>query len=98
MKAAAHYDLCSARLSPLALSMLLIASGCAPSAPAVAVPSVPAVREPVRVTNNGQPFQMWEGALARKAADAACGGKVRVSIYDRFDRATGAWVYPEGCA
>jgi hypothetical protein len=53
---------------------------------------------PVRVTNSGQPFQMWEGALARKAADAACGGKVRASIYDRFDRATGEWVYPEGCA
>lgn len=54
--------------------------------------------EPVRVTNNGQPFAMWEGALARKAADAACGGKVRVSIYDRYDRATGEWVYAEGCA
>lgn len=55
-------------------------------------------REPVRVANNGQPFQMWDGAAARRAADAACGGKVRVSIYDRFDRATGEWVYPEGCA
>ena len=54
--------------------------------------------EPVRVTNNGQPFAMWDGAAARKAADAACGGKVSVSIYDRFDRATGEWVYPEGCA
>ena len=61
-------------------------------------PSVPAAREPVRVTNGGQSFQMWDGAAARKAADAACGGKVNVSIYDRFDRATGAWVYPEGCA
>jgi hypothetical protein len=54
--------------------------------------------DPVRVTNNGQPFQMWEGAAARKAADAACGGQVRTSIYDRFDRATGEWVFPEGCA
>ena len=61
-------------------------------------PSVPAAREPVRVTNGGQSFQMWDGAAARKAADAACGGKVNVSIYDRFDRATGEWVYPEGCA
>jgi hypothetical protein len=60
-------------------------------------PSVPASREPMRVSNNSQPFQMWDGALARKAADAACGGKVKVSIYDRFDRATGEWVYPEGC-
>lgn len=55
--------------------------------------------EPLQVTNGGQPFQMWEGALARKAADAQCGaGGVKVSIYDRYDRATGAWVYPEGCA
>jgi hypothetical protein len=53
---------------------------------------------PVRVSNGGQPFAMWDGALARKAADAACGGKVNVSLYDRFDRATGEWVYPEGCA
>lgn len=77
----------------LALSVTLAQAGCVATGP-----SVPAVREPVRVTNDGQPFQMWEGALARKAADAACGGKVRVSIYDRFDRATGQWVYPEGCA
>ena len=76
----------------LAFSVTLAQAAC------VGTASVPASREPVRVTNNGQPFQMWEGALARKAADAACGGKVNVSIYDRFDRATGAWVYPEGCA
>ena len=75
----------------LALSVTLAACGTTAS-------TVPAVREPVRVTNNGQPFQMWEGGLARKAADAACGGRVNVSIYDRFDRATGEWVYPEGCA
>jgi hypothetical protein len=55
--------------------------------------------EPVRVTNGGQPFAAWEGAAARKAADAQCGPRgVRVSIYDRFDRATGEWVYPGGCA
>jgi hypothetical protein len=69
------------------------------SACVATAPSVPAAREPVRVSNGGQPFQMWEGAAARKAADAQCGAKgVRVSIYDRFDRATGQWVYPEGCA
>lgn len=76
----------------LALSVTLAQAAC------VGTTSVPAPREPVRVTNNGQPFQMWDGALARKAADAACGGKVNVSIYDRFDRATGEWVYAEGCA
>ena len=77
----------------LALSMTLAQAACVGTAA-----TVPASREPVRVSNNGQPFAMWEGSLARKAADAACGGAVRVSIYDRFDRATGEWVYPEGCA
>jgi hypothetical protein len=75
----------------LALSVLAQAA-CVATAPQ------PSSREPVRVSNGGQPFQMWEGALARKAADAACGGRVNVSIYDRFDRSTGEWVYPEGCA
>lgn len=75
----------------LALSVTLAACG-------TTAPTVPASREPVRVTNNGQPFQMWEGGAARKLADAQCGGRVTTSIYDRFDRATGEWVYPEGCA
>jgi hypothetical protein len=74
--------------------VVLACAACVPTE----APVVPRASEPVRVTNNGLPFQMWEGALARKAADAACGGKVRTSIYDRFDRATGEWVYPEGCA
>ena len=79
----------------LAFSPFVLAcAACVPTPPAVQSRSA----EPVRVTNNGQPFQMWEGSLARKAADAVCGGKVNVSIYDRFDRATGEWVYPEGCA
>ena len=77
----------------LALSVTLAQAACVGTAS-----TAPASREPVRVTNSGQPFQMWEGAAARTAADAVCGGKVSVSIYDRFDRATGEWVYPEGCA
>lgn len=78
----------------LALSVTFAQAACVATAP-----SVPAAQGPLRVTNGGQPFQMWEGAAARKAADAQCGGRgVNVSIYDRFDRATGAWVYPEGCA
>lgn len=81
----------------LALTVMLAQAACVGTAPTA--PAAPGtVRGPVRVSNNGQPFQMWEGALARKAADAACGGRVNVSIYDRFDRATGEWVYPEGCA
>lgn len=78
----------TALLSPA----VLVCAACVQQAPAVS-----AGAEPVRVTNAGQPFQMWEGALARKAADAVCGGRVNTSIYDRFDRATGEWVYPEGC-
>ncbi len=77
----------------LALSVTLAQAACVGTAA-----TVPAMREPVRVSNNGQPFAMWDGAAARKVADAACGGAVRVSIYDRFDWATGEWVYPEGCA
>lgn len=78
----------------LALSLTLAQGACVATAP-----TVPASRDPVRVSNGGQPFQMWEGAAARKAADAQCGPKgVSVSIYDRFDRATGEWVYPGGCA
>ncbi|MFN4158539.1 MAG: hypothetical protein ACK4GO_09075 [Gemmobacter sp.] len=39
----------------------------------------------------------WQGADARRAADAACGARgVRVSIYDRYQ--AGDWVFPEGCA
>ena len=67
----------------LALSVTLAQAAC------VGTASVPASREPVRVTNNGQPFQMWEGALARKAADAACGGKVRMAGAGTAGRTTG---------
>jgi hypothetical protein len=75
--------------------MMLVCAACVPSAPV----ATPRVVEPVRVSNAGQPFQMWDGAAARKAADAQCGPKgVRTSIYDRFDRDSGAWVYPGGCA
>jgi hypothetical protein len=79
----------------LALSLTLAQGACVATAPA----TVPATSGPVRVTNNGQPFAMWDGAAARKVADAQCGPRgVRSSIYDRYDRATGAWVYPGGCA
>ena len=75
--------------------MVLACSACTPSSPSVQQ----AASAPVRVTDAGQPFAMWDGAAARKVADAECGPRgVTVSIYDRFDRATGEWVYPEGCA
>lgn len=77
----------------LALSVTLAQAACVGT-----TEPVQTKRDPLRVTNGGQPFSMWDGAAARKAADAACGGAVTTSIYDRFDRATGAWVYPGGCA
>lgn len=72
---------------------VLVCAACVQSAPVVS-----AAAEPVRVLNAGQPFQMSDGATARKVADSVCGGKVNTSIYDRFDAMTGEWVYPEGCA
>ncbi len=78
----------------LALSLTVSQAACVANAPAA-----PGMQKAVRVTNADQPFQMWDGAAARKLADAECGAKgVQTSIYDRFDRATGAWVYPGGCA
>ncbi len=82
------------RLGPAALSLMLVATGCVQSDDGSSLSGAP-----VQVLNGGQPFQMWDGAVARKQADAQCGPRgVRSSIYDRYDRATGAWVYPGGCA
>ncbi len=51
----------------------------------------------VRVTRSVAPaYAMWDGARARRDADALCGGKVRSSIYDRYE--AGTWVFVEGCA
>lgn len=78
----------------VALSVTLAQAACMATAP-----DAPAASGLVRVSDGGQPFQMWDGAAARKSADARCGPQgVRVSIYDRFDAATGEWVYPGGCA
>lgn len=75
-----------------ALSVTL-ATACVPVAPQATAPAT------VRVTNGGQPFAMWDGAPARKVAEADCasrGQRLRTSIYDRFEG--GAWVFVEGCA
>lgn len=94
MRVLRHLQVGSFGLPPFALTMMLVAAGCVPSKPGMRNPN-----PPLRVTSAGQPFQMWDGALARKVADAQCGPQgVKVSIYDRFDPATGAWVYPGGCA
>lgn len=79
-----------------ALTLCTVASGCVQPATTVAGAGPAA---PIRVTNAGAPFQMWEGAVARKAAEAECvgqGKRLRTSIYDRFD--AGSWVFVEGCA
>lgn len=54
----------------------------------------------VSVTSaTGTPYTYADGAQAKKQADAQCGtGGVRTGVYDRFDDATGSWVYPGGCA
>jgi len=83
-----------AGLSPVVLTLFLVGPGCVATQPA----AVGAEAE-VRVTRADQPFQQWDGAAGRKAADAQCGGRgVKTTIYDRFDAATSAWVYPGGCA
>jgi hypothetical protein len=67
---------------------------------APAVQTVPGGGVPVSVTSaTGVPYTYADGAQAKAQADAQCGtGGVRTSIRDRFDAATGAWVFPEGCA
>ncbi len=78
-----------------ALTLCLAASGCVRTAPqGAAVAAAPMV-----VVRQGAPYENWEGAAARKQAEAECaaGGRLlRPSIYDRYH--AGAWVYPGGCA
>lgn len=83
----------------LALSLGLGAaalSGCVAPQARVA----PAAGGPLRVMpEGGGAYANWDGAAARRQADAICaarGQRLRPSIYDRFE--AGAWVYVEGCA
>jgi hypothetical protein len=74
---------------------------CAPLAacvgPAPAEPPASVAKSPIRVMRaDGRAFGFDEGAAARVQADEVCGGKVRTSIYDRYE--AGAWVFVEGCA
>ncbi|HMO71316.1 MAG TPA: hypothetical protein PKC84_06665 [Paracoccaceae bacterium] len=73
---------------------LTLAACAAPGAPPTPG-AAPRSDGPLRVAG----FQHWQGADARRAADARCGGRgVAVSIYDRFDRGAAEWVYAGGCA
>jgi len=76
----------------LVLLALMPVAGCVAAAPADQ-----RIPEPVRVSNGGLPFQMWEGALARRAADAACAGLEKAllakglePLYDDRDERAGA--------
>jgi hypothetical protein len=67
----------------------------------VAAPTTPAAArgEPLRVTNGDAAFANFDGAAARKLAEATCtsrGQRLQSSIYDRYE--AGAWVFVEGCA
>lgn len=79
-----------------ALTLCIAASGCVQTAPsgggAVAA-------GPLTVVRQAAPYENWEGAAARRQAEAECadrGATLRPSIYDRYQ--AGAWVYPGGCA
>ncbi len=70
------------------MAALALLAACA--APAT---EAPRGKAPLRVAG----FQHWQGAEARRAADAQCGPHgVRTSIYDRWQ--AGDWVFGEGCA
>jgi len=79
-----------------ALTLCIAASGCVQTAPSGGGAVAAA---PLTVARQGAPYANWEGAAARKQAEAECaarGQTLRPSIYDRYQ--AGAWVYPEGCA
>lgn len=49
----------------------------------------------MKVTRAAAPFTYAEGAEAKRAADALCGGAVASGPDDNFRE--GAWVFPGGC-
>jgi hypothetical protein len=50
----------------------------------------------IEVARIGRPFENWEGAEARRAADRFCVSRAKSSIRDRFQGDT--WLIVEGCA
>lgn len=72
------------------LASLLLLAACA-AAPETGAPRGAA--GPVRIAG----LQYWQGAEARRAADARCGaGGVHSTIRDRYT--VGEWVFVGGCA
>ncbi len=91
-------------LLPAALAAC-VAPSPAPQAPAgpvtradIGAALVPVAGGGVAVTRTTAPaYAMWDGAAARRDADALCGPRgVAASIYDRFQ--AGTWVFVGGCA
>ena len=79
-----------------ALTLTTALAACASPAPRAAGR---VMAGPLRVTDNGTPFTMDQGARAKRVAMDTCAAQGRVlrpSIYDRFDN--GEWVFVEGCA
>ncbi|RLL71880.1 hypothetical protein [Paenirhodobacter hankyongi] len=86
---------------PLSLGALALAACTAPQAPEAApvVAGYAASKGEMGalvVTRKARAFDYSEGAEARRAADALCGGRVNSSPEDNFQG--GAWVFPGGCA
>ncbi len=89
-------------LSMTALALAACAPAVAPVAPGPVVVDGVAYdvsRRPsqaVLVRRIDRPFQNWEGAEARRAADRFCQGRAKTSIRDRFEG--DGWLIVEGCA
>jgi hypothetical protein len=49
----------------------------------------------VEVARMGRPFENWEGAEARRAADRFCGARAKSSYRDRFQG--DVWLIVGGC-
>ena len=84
--------------APLAACVATAPAPLAPARPDVAAEAQPVAGGGIRISRpDGTGYAMWDGAPARRDADALCGGKgVRASIYDRFE--AGTWVFVGGCA
>lgn len=92
---------------PLALAAC-VAAPADPAGPAAPVTPVaradigaalaPVAGGGIAVSRTAPPaYAMWDGAAARRDADALCGPRgVRSSIRDRYQ--AGAWIFVGGCA
>jgi len=74
-----------------------VLSGCAAPAPGLAPGAGASASRALRVTDEAAPLAYFEGARAKRIANALCGPRgVRSSIDDRYEN--GAWVFVRGFA